>query len=89
MLQRHRDRWLDGGLDPFLSGDAFHSAEDDQQELAYHLSQFVVRSALSKAPEQFFAFLRACKDELEEKAAARHLRCDPREFVEDALGAEG
>lgn len=89
MLRRHRERWLDGGLDPFLSGEAFHSAEDDQQELAYHLSQFVVRGALSKSPEQFFAFLRGCKDELEEKAAARHLRCDPREFVEYALGAEG
>jgi hypothetical protein len=73
LIQRHRDHWSEVGADRFWSGEAFHSAEDDEQELAYHLSQLIVRSLLSDRPEEFFAFARACREQGPETAALEHL----------------
>jgi len=86
MIQRHRDRWLDGELELYLSGGAFGSAEEDTQELAYHLSQLVVRGLLAKDAERFFAFARACRNGAV-GAIERHLGASAEELVERALTA--
>jgi len=62
VLRRHRERWQDGALDLYLAGEAFSSNEDDTQELAYNLSELVVRRLLDVEPERFFAFAKACRE---------------------------
>jgi hypothetical protein len=89
MLRRHRDRWLDGAIDRFVSGDAFQSPEEDEQELAYHLSQLVVRGWLTRDPQRFFAFSRACRRDGHETAAAEHLGMSAEQAVEHALNVPG
>lgn len=88
MIQRHQDRWLDGRLELYLSGDAFGSAEEDTQELAYHLSQLVVRGLLAKDASCFFAFARACRSGAAE-AMEHHLGANAEELVERALNTRG
>lgn len=75
ILARHRALWGEVGLDRFFSGEAFHSPEGEQQELAYHLSQLIVRSELSENATRFFEFSRAASEGDAGDAAAReHLR---------------
>ena len=71
---RHADHWDDDSLQRFWSGDAFHSPHEDEQELAYNLSQLIVRGLLTRQPTQFFAFARtATRDDNGEAAAREHL----------------
>lgn len=87
MLARHRERWDTGGIERFLSGEAFHSAHDDEQELAYHLSQVIVRGLLSSRPEDFFCFARDCGNgESVEDAAVMHLGESPADLVGGMIG---
>jgi hypothetical protein len=76
-LRRHRRRWEESGLEVFWSGAAFHSPHEDEQELAYHLSQVLVRGLLSAKPAAFFAFTRAAtRADHGAAAAAEHLGAD-------------
>ena len=88
MLSRQRDRWLDGDLESYLSGASFSSAEDDTQELAYHLSQLVVRGLLSREPDRFFEFARACRKTSWNEAALEHIGQTPEELIERALNVQ-
>lgn len=74
MVERQRSRW-EGGLAPFLAGESFFSSFEDDQELSYHLAQWIVRVALSEQPKAFFAFVRACGPNGADAAAAKHLGC--------------
>ena len=79
VLDRHRERWEQSGLERFWSGESFHSPHENEQELAYHLSQLVVRSSLSERAPQFFAFAKACRDaESTAEASRRTLGCEAR-----------
>jgi hypothetical protein len=76
LLERHRERWSDDdrlALERFWSGEAFHSPRDDEQELAYHLSQVLVRGLLTQRPKEFIAFARGCAELGAEGSAAEHL----------------
>jgi hypothetical protein len=84
MLERHRERWLESEMATFLSGEAFSSAEEDTQELAYHLSQLVVRGLLDKDAEKFFAFARGCRQG-ERESMEKELGTTAEEIVERAL----
>lgn len=59
LLQRHRGRWSHARIADFWDGSAFHSPEGEDQELAYHLAQLLVRRALTDNPQQFFALARS------------------------------
>lgn len=83
---RHRERWTEDALDEFIGGSAFSSAEEDHQELAYHLSQWVVRRALDERREVFFKFLRACRTADQDTAAHEHLGVSPADFVREMAG---
>lgn len=85
MLERQRERWGGGEISRFLDGTGFHSAEDDEQELTYHLSQLVVRGLLARDATRFFEFARACRDSSPEDAATLHLDALPEELVERAI----
>lgn len=85
MLDRHRHHWDDEAVTRYLEGESFLSATDDEQELAYHLSQLVVRGLLTREPERFFAFARACAKASPEDAFADVFGRSPREAVEQAI----
>jgi hypothetical protein len=85
MAERQRRRWADG-FDEFFSGEAFFSAFEDDQELSYHLAQWLVRAGLSDRPEAFFAFVRACGSKGAAAAAAEHLGCELEEVGRSLLG---
>ena len=87
MLDRHRDRWLGGDLDHFLSGESFTSPIDDDQELSYHLAQLIVRGLLTRDAKAFFAFARACRESGPTEAAIDNLGAPLSELVEQALRA--
>lgn len=89
MLARHRERWPQIGLDRFWSGEAFASAEDDEQELAYHLAQVIVRGLLTERPRQFFAFARACANCGPDAAAVEHLGESLSDMAGRWVGAAG
>jgi hypothetical protein len=72
MVERQRERWSEG-LGDFWSCDAFFSPRDDDQELSYHLSEWLVRAALADQPDRFFAFVRGCARGSAEAAAVEHL----------------
>lgn len=87
LLERHRARWGEDGLDGFLSGEAFGSPHEDTQELAYHLAQIVVRSLCSQRPKQFFAMAReATWDDGGRRAARSHLGVDLEHLVAASIG---
>lgn len=71
IIERHRARWSGSGLRRFWEGESFHSSHEDEQELAYHLSQLIVRSMLTDRASEFFAFARLCKSADSVDAAAR------------------
>lgn len=89
-VERHRSHWGRSGLDRFWSGEAFHSPEDDEQELAYNLSQAIVRRQLSDRAQAFFAFTRACRSADDgAEAAGQHLDCGLDELAGQVLGRSG
>lgn len=73
MRERHRNYWLDGRIEQFVSGESFSSPTGEDQELSYHLAQVVVRGLLSNMPERFFEFAKACRELGPEEAAQQHL----------------
>jgi hypothetical protein len=87
MLDRHQNRWGedDDALERFFSGESFHSPHDDEQELAYHLAQFLVRGLLEQRPDQFFAFAAACAKQRPEDAATEHLGETPHDIARRVL----
>jgi hypothetical protein len=89
-LERHQERWGEDGvaIGRFWSGDAFHSPHDDEQELAYHLAQLLVRGLLTERPKPFFAFARACAGEGVRAAADEALGEQPEQIAARALRIE-
>jgi hypothetical protein len=85
MVARQRERWSEG-LDEFWSYDAFVSPREDDQELAYHLAEWLVRAALADQPERFFAFVRSCAGGRDEAAAVEHFGCELEELGFRLLG---
>jgi hypothetical protein len=86
MVERHRARWHDGGIASFLGGDAFHSGHDTDQELAYHLAQWIARTELSERAEAYFRFVRDCASVGPGESATRHLGCSLDELALKRLG---
>lgn len=86
MMRRHRERWGGEEVERFVAGDSFFSPYDDEQELAYNLAQLVVRGWLSREPQRFFAFARACQNVGPQAAAEEHLGKSEAEVVGQALG---
>jgi hypothetical protein len=85
---RQRELWHDRDLQMFLDGHAFGSPDGDTQELAYHLSQWIVRSELTRRPGDFFRFVRACRDEDPDLACQRVLGVSQHELVATAMGLD-
>lgn len=83
---RQRDRWQGDEIELFIDGTGFSSPNDDDQDLAYHLSQWAVRRALERDRDKFFEFLRACSELEPELAAAAALHCSQAEFVRTTCG---
>jgi hypothetical protein len=85
-VAEQHDRWSEDALDMFIEGAAHLSPEDNDQELAYHLSQWAVRSALERNPTQFFRFLSACRCSDPELAAKAVLGTSQADFVRSICG---
>lgn len=89
MMSRHRACWPERGFDGYFSGEAFHSPEEDEQELAYHLSQLLVRRLLTEQPRAFFEFARhASSADDGHAAASEHLGIDLNDYALVVLGIE-
>lgn len=88
MIARHRDLWHGATLDEFIAGGAFHSPEQDTQELAYHLSQWIVRKELSTRSAAFFRFVQMCKDRTPDEACRSALGVDLRTLVASTVGID-
>lgn len=73
MIERQRGHWDEVALSRFWSGEAFSSSEEDEQELAYHLAQVLVRGLLTQRAADFFVFVRECGASGVEQAASEHL----------------
>ena len=86
LVRRHRAHWDEARLQHFIDGSAFASPEGDEQELAYHLAQWIVRSLLTSKPEAFFAFARECRKEGSDFACSRHLGSDPMALAAERVG---
>lgn len=84
-IARQREHWGERGLGAFLDGSAFLSPTGDTQELAYALSQWVVRSELDRRPDRFFAFLAGCRGPGAESAALAALGVPMEKIVEEVL----
>lgn len=83
---KQRARWAGDALREFLDGEGFSSPEDEDQQLAYHLSQWIVRRLLDEQPKQFFAFLRDCADTEPNASCLKHLGCSEEELARSAAG---
>lgn len=70
-VDRHVAHWSARGLHAFWSGEAFSSAAEDDQELAYHLAEMLARRMLADRPRDYLAFLKQCKREDHGAAAAK------------------
>jgi len=81
LVERHRDRWARAGLASFWDGSAFGSPHEDEQELAYHLAQILVRGQLDRDAEAFFRFTRACNAIGPDAAMRAHFGSSPDEAV--------
>ncbi|MCE2968449.1 MAG: hypothetical protein ACK5WB_14400 [Phycisphaerales bacterium] len=86
MAERQRDHWSEHDLDSYIEGDAFHSPEGDTQELAYHLSQWVVRGELTRRGNDFLSFVRACQQGDPDHHCRRMLGSSQRELIATVLG---
>lgn len=85
--ERHRELWSEVGLGRFWTGDAYHSAEENEQELAYNLSQVMVRTLLADHPKRFMAFAKAARSsDLGAAAARMHLGVSLPELAARSLG---
>lgn len=73
LLERHRARWEETGLEGFWEGGSFRSPHEDEQELSYHLSQLLVRAQLQQDAGRFFGFVRDCRMKGSDVACEDHL----------------
>ncbi len=90
MIARQREALEDRDCEDFLSGDGFLSPSEDDQELAYHLAQWVTRSLLATRPSDYFNFAKACKFQDSQDACERHFGVDPRSLVNSIVnGSSG
>jgi hypothetical protein len=78
---RHAALWNSRNIKRFIEGEMFISPVDDQQELAYHLSQWLVRSELTRRPKEFFAFARACREMEADQACLHTLGVTQQELI--------
>ncbi len=81
MIARQRDAFDDHDAEDFLSGAGFLSPSEDDQELSYHLAQWVTRSLLATRAEAYFSFARSCRFLAAEDACEKHFGTDPRTLV--------
>lgn len=86
IVARQHAHWDDAALDAFLIGHAFSSPENDTQELAYHLAQWIVRTMLEHDPKAFFAFARACQTTDPDQACQSTLGLTQRALITQATG---
>ena len=87
LLDRHVAHWSACGLHAFWSGEAFHSAEEDDQELAYHLAEMLARRMLADRPREYLTFLKQCdREDLGVAAAHRRLGMTLGELAAGSLG---
>ncbi len=54
--ERHRAHWNTASLTRYWNGESFSWSKGDEQELAYNLSQAIVRRLLADRPKDFFRF---------------------------------
>ncbi len=87
MRDRQFERW-EGRLDSFLSGEGFSSGAEDDQELAYHLAEWIARAELSERADAYFRFVRDCRENGAEASALKHLGCGLEKLVARRLGLE-
>ncbi|CAN5720864.1 hypothetical protein BH11PLA1_BH11PLA1_11720 [soil metagenome] len=87
-ISRQRECWSRRDIEEFLDGSAFHSLEDDVQELAYHLAQWIVRGELDRRPAEFFRFARACRAQDSAAECEHILGATPRQLVLRVIGLE-
>ncbi|TVQ51375.1 MAG: hypothetical protein EA377_12700 [Phycisphaerales bacterium] len=90
ILERHQALWLEIGLDGFASGESFHSPEGEEQELSYNLAEALTRSLATTRRADFFAFVRACRNERQdhELAAREHLGGTVEELAESMISSK-
>ncbi|MFM9995454.1 MAG: hypothetical protein ACKVU4_06585 [Phycisphaerales bacterium] len=73
IVERHQECWRRHGLQGYWEGEEF-GASDERQELAYHLSQMIVRTGLADRPKAFLEFAReATWEDCGAAAAKAHL----------------
>lgn len=70
MLERYRALWSEIGFEGFVEGETFHSPEGEEQELAYNLAEALTRSLATTRRKDFFAFVRACRNERQDQELA-------------------
>lgn len=85
-VSEQRERWAEDGLEMFVAGEAHSSPDGNDQELAYHMSQWVVRSAMEQNPTRFFQFLCACRGSDPELVAKSILGSSQTDFVRAVCG---
>lgn len=83
--RRHAEVWGRIGLGSFLDGSAFGSPEDDHQELAYHLAQWIACQELTRRPKLFFEFLRRCRELGPDDACREVLGVSPSELLAEHI----
>jgi hypothetical protein len=71
MIERHDAYWREHGLETFWSGEAF-GANDERQELAYHLALALTRSIISHERKSAADFVRTAHRYDCGECAARH-----------------
>lgn len=87
LVERHVAHWSSRGLQAFWSGDAFRSAAEDDQELAYHLAELLARRMLADRPKEYLAFLKQCDhDDHGADAARRRLGMTLGQIAAGSLG---
>ena len=85
--ERHGEHWSAVGLNRFWSGESYHSAEDDEQELAYNLSEVMARTLLADHPKRFMAFAKEARSaDFGAAAAKKHLGVSLSELAARSLG---
>lgn len=87
MLERHRELWEEIGFDGFAEGATFQSPIGEEQELSYHLAEALTRSLLTKRPQDFWRFARACRNEgvAPEEAEHQYLGDSVQNLAEELL----
>lgn len=86
LAAKQRARWQGDAISAFLDGTAFHSPEEEDQTLCYHLSEWIIRRALDESPKKFFAFTRDCLLHDPEEACLKNFGQTPQELIHHLTG---